>query len=49
MTNGRPYDNRYVFRFDAEGGKLKRIREYANPVTAAVAFGIPLPEVDVLR
>ena len=49
MTNGRPYENRYVFRFDAEGGKLKRIREYANPVTAAVAFGIPLPEVDVLR
>jgi ketosteroid isomerase-like protein len=48
MANGRPYENRYVFRFDAEGGKLKRIREYANPVTAAIAFGIALPEVDVL-
>jgi ketosteroid isomerase-like protein len=47
MANGRPYENRYVFRFDVEGGKLKRIREYANPVTAAVAFGMALPEVDV--
>jgi ketosteroid isomerase-like protein len=44
MANGRPYNNCYVFRFDAVGGKLKRIREYANPVTAAVAFGIPLPQ-----
>jgi ketosteroid isomerase-like protein len=44
MANGRPYHNRYVFRFDAEGGKLRRIREYANPVTAAVAFGMPLPQ-----
>ena len=43
MANGRPYANRYVFRFDVEGGKIKRIREYANPITAAIAFGIPLP------
>jgi ketosteroid isomerase-like protein len=43
MANGRPYENRYVFRFDLENGKIKRIREYLNPVTSAVAFGIPLP------
>ena len=44
MANGRPYCNRYVFRFDARDGKLWRIREYANPVTGAVAFGLPLPQ-----
>jgi ketosteroid isomerase-like protein len=44
MANGRPYGNRYVFRFDVEGGKIKRIREYTNPVTAAIAFGMPLPQ-----
>jgi ketosteroid isomerase-like protein len=43
MTNGRPYQNRYIFRFDTEGGKIKRIWEYTNPVTSAVAFGLPLP------
>jgi ketosteroid isomerase-like protein len=43
MANGRPYRNRYIFRFEAEGGKLRRIREYANPVTSAIAFGLPLP------
>jgi ketosteroid isomerase-like protein len=44
MANGRPYRNRYVFRFEADDGKLKRIREYANPVTSAISFGLPLPE-----
>jgi ketosteroid isomerase-like protein len=43
MANGRPYKNRYVFRFDAKDGKLFRIREYCNPVTSAIAFGLPLP------
>ena len=43
MTNGRPYQNRYIFRFDTAGGKIKRIWEYTNPVTSAVAFGLPLP------
>jgi ketosteroid isomerase-like protein len=45
MFNGNPYNNRYVFRFDARDGKLKRVREYLNPVTAAISFGIPLPQV----
>lgn len=44
MANGRPYRNRYVFRFDAKDGKLFRIREYCNPVTSAIAFGMPLPD-----
>ncbi|MGB8363828.1 MAG: nuclear transport factor 2 family protein [Rhizomicrobium sp.] len=44
MANGRPYRNRYVFRFDTDGGKIKRIREYANPVTSVIAFGIPWPQ-----
>ncbi len=44
MANGRPYENRYVFRFDVENGKIRRIREYLNPVTSAVAFGLPLPQ-----
>ena len=44
MANGRPYKNRYVFRFDARDGKLFRIREYCNPVTSAIAFGLPLPQ-----
>jgi ketosteroid isomerase-like protein len=43
MANGRPYENRYVFRFDIENGKIRRIREYLNPVTSAVAFGRKLP------
>jgi ketosteroid isomerase-like protein len=43
MVNGRPHNNRYVFRFDLRDGKIPRIREYCNPVTSAVSFGIPLP------
>jgi ketosteroid isomerase-like protein len=43
MVNGRPYNNRYVFRFDLRDGKICRIREYCNPVTSAISYGIPLP------
>jgi ketosteroid isomerase-like protein len=43
MVNGRPYNNRYVFRFDLHDGKIRRIREYGNPVTSAISFGLPLP------
>jgi ketosteroid isomerase-like protein len=43
MVNGRPYNNRYVFRFDLRDGKIQRIREYGNPVTSAISFGLPLP------
>lgn len=44
MANGRPYRNRYIFRFESRDDKLWRIREYTNPVTSAVAFGMPLPQ-----
>lgn len=44
MANGRPYRNRYIFRFESRNGKLWRIREYTNPVTSAIAFGMPLPQ-----
>lgn len=44
MANGRPYQNRYIFRFETRDGKLRCIREYTNPVTSAVAFGLPLPQ-----
>jgi ketosteroid isomerase-like protein len=43
IVNGNPYRNRYIFRFDSQGGKLKRIREYLNPITSAIAMGLPLP------
>jgi ketosteroid isomerase-like protein len=43
MANGRPYKNRYIYRFDLRDGKISRMREYRNPVTAAIAFGRPLP------
>jgi ketosteroid isomerase-like protein len=43
MVSGRPYNNRYVFRFDLRDGKIRRIREYCNPVTSALSYGIPLP------
>jgi ketosteroid isomerase-like protein len=44
MASGRPYNNVYIFRFDTRGGKIRRIREYANPVTAALAMEFPLPQ-----
>jgi ketosteroid isomerase-like protein len=46
MANGNPYHNQYVFRFDVdlETGKIKRAREYVNPVTFAVAMHQPLPD-----
>jgi ketosteroid isomerase-like protein len=43
MSNGRPYDNRYVFRFELRDGKIARLREYCNPVTAAISFERAMP------
>jgi ketosteroid isomerase-like protein len=48
MANGRPYNNNYVFRFDVEDGKLRRVREYLNPMTSALSFGYPV-QADVLE
>lgn len=38
MADGRPYANVYVFRIDVDGGRISRIREYADPGRAAAAF-----------
>jgi ketosteroid isomerase-like protein len=43
LVDGTPYKNLYVFRFDFRGGRICRLQEFCNPVTAAVAFGRPLP------
>jgi ketosteroid isomerase-like protein len=42
MKGGRSYKNRYIFRVDVSDGKIKRVREYLNPVTAGLAFGRPI-------
>lgn len=47
-STGRHYRNIYVFRFDSEAGKLKRIREYVNPITWAISMGVELPQVEPL-
>ncbi len=38
LSDGRPYRNRYVFRFSIRDGRICHVREYFNPVTAAYAF-----------
>ena len=48
MVTNRPYRNMYIFRFDSAAGKLKRIREYVNPITWAISMGVKLPEVEPL-
>jgi ketosteroid isomerase-like protein len=40
--NDAPYRNIYIFRFDFANGKVTRVLEYANPVPAAIFFGVPL-------
>lgn len=34
-ANGRPYRNRYVFKFETRDGRITRVTEYANPITVA--------------
>jgi uncharacterized protein len=41
-ADGRPYSNRYIWRFELQGGKIVSILEYANPILFARTFGIPL-------
>jgi ketosteroid isomerase-like protein len=38
LTNGRPYRNRYMMRFDFKDGKILRFREYFNPIPVAYAY-----------
>ena len=42
LPDGRPYRNRYVWRFEVEDGRIAGIREYFNPVTAAAASYLPM-------
>ena len=46
LPDGRPYRNRYVWRFEIENGQITGIREYFNPVTAAAAFNRPVGSTD---
>ncbi len=39
IGGGKPYANRYVFRFDVAGGRITHLKEYLNPVTSAIATG----------
>lgn len=34
-ATGKPYRNRYVFKFETAGGRITRVTEYANTVTLA--------------
>lgn len=43
LANGKPYKNRYVFRFRIRDRKICELLEFANPVTGAIAFGLELP------
>ena len=38
MPDGKPYRNRYVFRFDIRDGRVSHVREYINPIISAYAF-----------
>lgn len=44
MGDGRPYRNRYVFRFDVSDGLVSHVREYLNPVISAYAFQRPIAD-----
>ncbi len=43
LAGGKPYRNRYVLRFDTDRqGRITHYKEYLNPVTSALAAGLPL-------
>ena len=42
MPDGKPYRNRYVFRFDIADGRVSQVREYINPIISAYAFSRPV-------
>ncbi|NJC04246.1 ketosteroid isomerase-like protein [Sphingomonas kaistensis] len=42
LATGAVYRNRYVLRFDLHRGRIRGMKEYMNPVTAALAAGLPL-------
>ena len=42
LLGSMTYENIYVFRLDIADGQVTFIKEYANPVPASAALGIPL-------
>jgi ketosteroid isomerase-like protein len=38
LSDGRPYRNKYVFRFSIRDGRVSHVREYLNPIIAAYVF-----------
>ncbi|MFH8491055.1 nuclear transport factor 2 family protein [Streptomyces longisporoflavus] len=40
--SGAPYRNVYVFKFECADGRVRRLTEYANPVSAHKALNVPL-------
>ena len=45
-SDGRPYKNIYVFKFTIVDGKIRKVREYCNPVTYAVLANLPIAASD---
>jgi ketosteroid isomerase-like protein len=41
LASGATYRNLYVLRFQLRKGRISGLREYMNPVTAALAAGVP--------
>lgn len=41
LASGATYKNLYVLRFQLRKGRILGLREYMNPVTAALAAGVP--------
>ena len=46
-SQGKPYNNVYIFKFVLEGGKIVKTFEYANPVTYAMLAGLPIAGRDL--
>jgi ketosteroid isomerase-like protein len=39
IRTGKPYDSRYVMKFELRDGRVALLREYLNPIKRAEAFG----------
>lgn len=48
-ADGRPYRNRYVFRFDISDSRVSHVREYINPIISAYAFARPVANAFIIE
>ena len=48
-ADGKPYRNRYVFRFDIADGRVSHVREYINPIISAYAFARPVANAFIIE